>query len=301
MLHCPPYLKPGDKIAIISTARKISREEIQPAVDVLTSWGLEVVIGETIGAEQDQYAGPDLLRRSEFQYYLDQPDIKAILMGRGGYGTVRILDKINFQAFVDNPKWLIGYSDYTYLFNLVNQFYGIQTLHATMPINFPTNTPEAIQSIHDALFGKSLTYTFEAEVVHPVHEIQGQLAGGNLSILYALMGTPNGLNFDHQILVIEDIGEYLYHIDRMMMALKTGNKLNALKALVVGGMTSMTDNLIPFGKTPREIILEHCAGYGYPIIFDAPVGHFENNKAFKLGADARISISGSEVTIDQPA
>lgn len=297
MLYAPPALKKGDKIALISTARKVSLEEMQPGIDLLTAWGLEVVLGKTIGAEDHQYAGNDALRAADLQFFLDNEDIKAIIMARGGYGTIRVMDKINFDRFVKYPKWIIGYSDYTLLHNYINFYYGIQTLHATMPINFNTNTPEALESLRKSIFGEPFEYVFEGKSINPVASIEGEIVGGNLSIFYALMGTPNGVNFDNKIVMLEDIGEYLYHLDRMMMALKTGRKINHLKALLVGGFTEMNDNLIPFGKTPEEIIAEHTATYGYPIIFNAPFGHIPNNWALSLGADVKILIDNNLVRI----
>lgn len=299
MLHCPPYLKQGDKIALISTARKVSMEEMEFGISVLRSWGLEVILGKTIGIESDQYAGDDEQRAADFQYFLDRSDIKGIIMARGGYGTVRILDKINFNTFVNNPKWIIGYSDYTYLFNYINQYYGIQTLHASMPINFKTNTDFALKSLQDALFGIHLQYEFEGEIINPLPTIEGEILGGNLSILYAMLGTTNGMNFDHKILFLEDVGEYYYHIDRMMMSFIQSNKLNNLKALVVGGFTEMNDNTVPFGKSSQEIIAEHCSKFGYPIIFNAPFGHIDNNGALKLGTNIKILINNNLVSLIQ--
>lgn len=288
MLFQPDYLKAGDTIAIISTARKISIEEIQPAIDLFESWGLKVRLGKTIGASENQFAGTDAMRASDFQAMLDDDDIKAIVMGRGGYGTVRMMDNINYHRFVAYPKWIVGYSDITFLHNYINQFFGIQTLHASMPINFSTNTPEAIESLRKALFGEVQTIRFEGEHIHFDKDIQGEIAGGNLSILYAMLGTTNGFNLNDKILVIEDLDEYLYHIDRMMMAMKKAGKLQGLKALLVGGMSDMKDNAIPFGKTAEEIIIEHCSPYGYPIIFNAPIGHITNNHAIKLGSEITL-------------
>ncbi|MBK7956902.1 MAG: LD-carboxypeptidase [Bacteroidetes bacterium] len=288
MLFQPDYLKAGDTIAIISTARKISIAEIQPAIDIFESWGLKVRIGKTIGAAEHQFAGEDAWRAADFQDMLDDDDIKAIVMGRGGYGTVRMMDKINYHHFVAHPKWIVGYSDITFLHNYINQFFGIQTMHATMPINFPTNTSEAIQSLRSALFGEEQIIRFEGKTMNYSKEITGEILGGNLSIYYAMLGTTNGFNLNDKILMIEDLDEYLYHIDRMMMSMKLAGKLQGLKALVVGGMSDMKDNAIPFGKTAEEIIKEHCSPYGYPIIFNAPIGHIANNHAIKLGNEITL-------------
>ncbi|MCB0510308.1 MAG: LD-carboxypeptidase, partial [Bacteroidetes bacterium] len=277
-LRRPNYLKKKDKIAILSTARKISKLELEFAINLLEEWGLEVVLGASIGEEYHQFAGDDKFRAHDFQEHLDRSDIQAILFARGGYGSIRIMDYLDFTAFTKNPKWLIGYSDITIIHALVNNYLGIQSIHASMPINFAGNTKQSLESLRKALFGEKLSLSFERSSLNREGEIKGEIIGGNLSILYSLLGTKSSFNSDNKILFIEDLDEYLYHVDRMFLALKRANKLNQIKALIVGGMSDMKDNAIAFGSTAEEIILEHCKEFDFPICFNAPYGHLSDNQ-----------------------
>ncbi len=292
----PPFLKKGDTVGITCLARKISLAEIQLAVDTLKSWGLNVVIGDTIGKEDNQYGGTDVERQADFQKMLNDKNINAIIAARGGYGTVRILDNLDFHAFMDAPKWIIGFSDITYVHTQLNCNIGVETLHATMPVSFPSNTKEAIQSLKDALFGEILQYTFDTHPLNRKGQMQGDMVGGNLSILYSILGTKTILDTHNKILFLEDLDEYLYHIDRMMMAMKRAGKLKNLAGLVVGGLSDMKDNSIPFGKTSEEIIAEHVAEYDYPVCFNFPSGHIPDNRAVFMGRQARVEV-GSTVCI----
>ncbi|MEN9447167.1 MAG: hypothetical protein RJA25_457 [Bacteroidota bacterium] len=287
----PIFLKEGDTVGITCPARKISLEEIQFAIDTLKSWKLKVVLGDTIGKAAHQYAGTDAERSADLQRMLNDTSIKAIFAARGGYGTVRIMDGLNFRIFMDYPKWIIGFSDITYLHTQLNCNIGVETLHATMPISFPTNTADALHSLKNALFGKTLEYEFEAHPLNRQGTMQGEMVGGNLSILYSILGTKTILDSNKKILFLEDLDEYLYHIDRMMMAMKRAGKLKNLAGLVVGGMSDMKDNTIPFGKTAEEIIAEHIAEYDYPVCFNFPSGHIADNKAIFMGRHARIEVA----------
>lgn len=287
----PIFLKEGDTVGITCPARKISLEEIQFAIDTLKSWKLKVVLGDTIGKAAHQYAGTDAERSADLQRMLNDTSIKAIFAARGGYGTVRIMDGLNFRIFMDYPKWIIGFSDITYLHTQLNCNIGVETLHATMPISFPTNTADALHSLKNALFGKTLEYEFEAHPLNRQGIMQGEMVGGNLSILYSILGTKTILDSNKKILFLEDLDEYLYHIDRMMMAMKRAGKLKNLAGLVVGGMSDMKDNTIPFGKTAEEIIAEHIAEYDYPVCFNFPSGHIADNKAIFMGRHARIEVA----------
>lgn len=292
----PPYLKAGDTVAIIATARKISPEELEPALHFLQRHELKVESGKHLFAVDRQFAGTDEQRRADLQWALDHPEIKAIIIARGGYGTVRLVDGINFNGFKKNPKWLVGYSDVTVLHNVLHQL-GIASLHATMPINFLKNQ-EATQSLIDCLFGKACTIEAEAHPLNRTGTCQGTLIGGNLSLLFALSGTPFDLDTNGKILFIEDLDEYLYHIDRMMMQLKLSGKLSHLKGLIVGGMSDMKDNATPFGKTAEEIILEAVQEYNYPVCFNFPAGHIDRNLALYLGKECKLDVNQQTVKLN---
>ncbi|MBW6483202.1 MAG: LD-carboxypeptidase [Vicingaceae bacterium] len=292
-----PVLKKGDKIALISTARKISEAEITSAIQLLQTWGLEVVLGKNLFAVDNQFAGTVEQRIADLQVALDNPEIKAILCARGGYGTVQLIDSIDFSTFIKNPKWIVGYSDVTVLHNHINQNFDIPTLHATMPINFPTNTPEALTSLKEVLFGKMPTYSCKFNPLNHLGKAEGMLVGGNLSIIYSLTGTSSQLNTKNKILFLEDLDEYLYHIDRMMQNLKRAGMLANLKGLLVGGMSDMNDNAIPYGKTAQEIIKNAVAEYHYPVAFDFPAGHLRDNRAFVFGKSVQLTVTKEQTVL----
>ena len=280
-MKTPDYLKKGSKIALVAPARKISREEIASAIKWIAEKGFVAVYDDRLFAEYHQLAGDDDFRAGVLQYYLDRDDIDAILCARGGYGTIRIVDKLDFTKFAEHPKWIIGYSDVTVLHAKMQQL-GYQSIHGTMAINFENNTEEALESLYEALIG-----TRNNVETHGRASLQSfdnvPIVGGNLSVLYSMLGSDLFPETDGKILFIEDLDEYLYHIDRMMMALKRAGKLSNLKALLVGAFTDMHDNAIPFGMTAKEIIYEKVKEYGYPVIWDFPAGHIDNNLAIVLG------------------
>ena len=290
----PSYLKQGDKIGIVATARLISQEELQPAIDILRSWGLEVVLGKNLFNTNNQYAGTDAERAEDLQTMLDDRSVKAVISARGGYGTVRIIDKLDFTQFKNNPKWMIGYSDITVLHSHIHNL-GIETIHATMLINF-TKNKEATDSLRKVLFGETINYETKSNELNRNGNAEGELIGGNLSLLYALTGSVSDINTGGKILFIEDLDEYLYHIDRMMMNLKRSGKLDNLEGLIVGGMTDMKDNTIPFGKTAEEIILDSVREYNYPVCFNFPAGHIDRNLALHFGRKVMLSV-GAKVTL----
>jgi len=295
----PPCLKSGDTVAIVAPGRKVSPAEMEPAIRQLRSWGLKVITGPHLFGQQDQYSGKDEERATDLQLMLDDETIRAIICARGGYGTVRIIDRLDFGYFAKNPKWIVGYSDITVLHSHVNRQVGIETLHATMPINFPAGgmENESTRSLHETLFGKIPEYETDPNPLNRMGKAKGILTGGNLSILYALNGTPSDMNTDGKILFIEDLDEYLYHIDRMMMTLKRSGKLKNLAGMIVGGMSKMNDNTVPFGKTAEEIIAETVAGYSFPLCFGFPAGHLEQNMALIMGRDISMDVQPHKVTL----
>ena len=281
-MKTPDYLKKGSKIAIVAPARKISRDEIATAVKWIEEKGFVAVYDDRLFAEYHQLAGDDDFRASVLQDYLDRDDIDAILCARGGYGTIRIVDKLDFTKFAKHPKWIIGYSDVTVLHAKMQQL-GYQSIHGTMAINFEKNTEEALETLYEALIGtRNNVRTRRATSLQS--DLDGaQIVGGNLSVLYSMLGSDLFPETDGKILFIEDLDEYLYHIDRMMMGLKRAGKLANLKALLVGAFTDMHDNTIPFGMTAKEIIYEKVKDYGYPVIWDVSAGHIDNNLAIIFG------------------
>ena len=296
-MHNIKHLQKKNTVGIVSTARKISLEEIQPAIHLLESWNLIVKIGITIGLEDHQFAGTDEERTKDFQNMLDDDEVKAIWCARGGYGTVRIIDALDFTKFKKQPKWIVGYSDVTVLHNHINNL-GFETLHATMPINVPKNSIEAIISLKDAFFGKPLKYSIKSKKLNRVGEATGELVGGNLSMLYSLLGSETGITTDGKILFIEDLDEYLYHVDRMMQNLKRNGYLDNLKGLIVGSMSDMSDNTISFGKTAKQIVFDACKDYDFPICFDFPAGHIDDNRALIMGRKIQLAVGSSQSTVN---
>ncbi|MCB9361409.1 MAG: LD-carboxypeptidase [Flavobacteriales bacterium] len=294
----PSNLKQGDKVALVSTARKLTMEELQLGVDKIKSWGLEPVLGKNLFAVDNQFAGTTEERTADFQEALDNPEIKAIICVRGGYGTVKIIDELDFTHFIKEPKWICGYSDVTVLHNHINQNFGIETLHSAMPLGFKDNTTEAIESLKETLFGETLTYSCDANELNVLGEAEGELVGGNLSIIYSLTGTKSQLNTKGKILFIEDLDEYLYHVDRMMMNLDRAGLLANLNGLVVGGMTDMNDNSVPYGKTAKEIIIDTVKRYNYPVCFDIPAGHLDDNRALIMGRKVLLKVTGRETELE---
>ena len=294
----PKKLEAGDKIGVISTARKITIEELSPAIKTLESWGLKVVCGINLFQEEDQFSGTVEQRTADMQSMIDDNSIKAILCARGGYGTVQIIDSIDFTNLKINSKWIVGYSDVTVLHSHLNNL-GIASLHATMPINFKSNTKESLSSLKNSLFGNLNSIECKAHPLNKFGKIVGHIVGGNLSILYSLLGSHSDIDTSGKILFIEDLDEYLYHIDRMMMNLKRNGMLGKLKGLIVGGMSDMNDNSIPFGKTAEQIILEYTKNYDFPICFGFPAGHLSDNRCVRLGVNSVLEISKNGVSLCQ--
>jgi len=297
MLLHPPFLKKGDSIYILSTARKITIEEIAPAITTFEQWGLHVIVGDTIGKQDNQYAGTDSERLLDFQKAADDPGVKAIICARGGYGTVRMMDAINYDEFMKHPKWIVGFSDVTYLHTHISNNIGIQSVHSLMPVQFPKGTPEAIETLRRELFGEKNDYLIAPHTLNKKGAGEGVLIGGNLSILYSITGTRSGMNTYGKILFLEDIDEYRYHIDRMMMNLKRSGKLQDLAGVIVGSFSEIKDNPVPFGKDAYEIVAEHVAEYNYPVCFGFPAGHLADNRALVIGKTYKLNVGENEVKI----
>lgn len=292
----PPYLKQGDRVAIVATARKVSAAEVAPTLRLLASWGLQPVVPDGLYDADHQYAGTDQHRAAVLQQCLDDPSIRAIFCARGGYGTVRIVDRLDFSTFARQPKWIVGYSDVTVLHSHIRRNLGIQTLHATMPLNIPADAVKkdypSTSSLRQALFGEPLEYAIPAHRLNRQGSAFGPVMGGNLSILYSLCGSPSDIDTDGCILFIEDLDEYLYHVDRMMQNLRRCDKLKGLRGLLVGALTDMHDNTIPYGRTVEEIVSDAVADYDYPVCFSAPFGHIgTGNCALPLGKEARLNVT----------
>lgn len=296
------YLKKGDRVALAAPARAVSRDEMAPAIKMLSAWGLEVVVPDGLYLREGQLAGDDEHRSALMQRLLDDDSVKAILCCRGGYGTVRIIDRLDFSHFAKRPKWVVGYSDVTVLHSHIHSQLGLPTLHATMPINFPADghPTAATESLRRALFGEKPEVEWELPsslpgLRLPHAPIEAPVVGGNLSILYSLLGSRSQIDTRGKILLIEDLDEYLYHVDRMMQALRRSGMLDQLAALVVGGMSDMHDNTVPFGQTAEQIVANAVRDRDYPVVFGAPIGHLgDSNLALPLGTNLCLDASDSK-------
>ncbi|RSK51076.1 S66 peptidase family protein [Hymenobacter rigui] len=294
----PPSLRPGDQVAIVCPARKASHEELNAAVATLESWGLRVVLGASTNVAHHQFGGEDEIRRQDFQQQLDNPEIRAILCARGGYGTTRIIDGIDFSRFGEAPKWIAGFSDITTL-NCHLLRLGHQSIHGVMPLLFHVEGGEdSLESLRRALFGEAISYAAPAHPLNQPGTATGELVGGNLSILQTLTGTQSDVSTAGRILFLEDIDEYLYAIDRMMVHLDRTGKLAGLAGLVVGHFTNPQDNAVPYGQTPQEIIDHYAGRYNFPVAYDFPVGHEPQNQALIVGREARLTVDASGTRLE---
>ncbi|MGF7075188.1 S66 peptidase family protein [Mucilaginibacter sp. 3215] len=291
-----PYLKKGDKIAITCPAKKLPNP-MTDAIALLQSWGLEVVLGDTVEASFHQFAGDDDFRAADMQRFIDDDSIKAIIAARGGYGTVRMIDKVDFSRFAQNPKWLIGFSDITLLHTHLFTNYGAQTIHGQMPVNIPDASKHSIDTLRRALFGEDLSYEFATHDTNKPGEAMGIIVGGNLSLLVASAGSVSDLDYTEKILFIEDVGEYLYSVDRMLRMLDRAGKLKSLSGLVVGGFTDIKDNDIPFGQTVSQIVMDIVKGYNYPVCFDFPAGHIPDNNSLVLGREVGLLVDEKQAKL----
>ncbi len=300
MIQIPPYLEKGDTIGITCPAGYLAREKIQACVETLQQWGFHVMIGKTVGSSSSNYfSASDDERLCELQAMLDSPEIDAVLCGRGGYGVSRIIDRVDFKNFRKHPKWVIGYSDITVLHTHLHSKLKTASLHAPMAAAFNDGgaTNEYIGSLRKALTGKKMLYRSAVFAFNKKGTATGELVGGNLSLLVNMIGTASDLVTKNKILFIEDVGEYIYGVDRMMYQLKRSGKLNKLAGLVIGGFTDMKDTERPFGKTVYQAIHEVIDEYDYPVCFNFPVGHCNENYALKSGAIYQLTVNAKTVKL----
>jgi muramoyltetrapeptide carboxypeptidase len=291
----PPILQKGDKIAITCPAKALPSPMVD-AIKLLESWGLEVVLGETIEASFHQFSGTDELRAKDMQNFINDTKIKAIIAARGGYGCIRIVDEINWTPLLQHPKWIIGFSDIT-IFHLQLQNMGLQSLHAQMPSTIKESSKEGLESLRKVLFGEDLNYQIKPSTLNRIGKANGILIGGNLSLLIASLGSKSDIDYTDKILFIEDVGEYLYAIDRMIRTLDRAGKLAHLKGLIVGGFTSIKDNDIPFGFNPQEIINSVVSKYNFPVCYDFPAGHLADNRALVFGKMVNFEVNDEQVSL----
>ena len=300
MIKTPPYLQKGDTIGLVCPAGYMPVEKVSECTRVLNeNWGFTTKVGNSIGRQFNYFSGTDEERLEDLQQMLDDDNVKAILCARGGYGLSRIIDAIDFKKFRQHPKWIIGFSDITILHSHIYRNYYIATLHAPMANAFNEDgyQNEFVRSLRNALEGKKIKYQVQPHEFNRKGVAIGELVGGNLSLLAHLAGTASDLKTKGRILFIEDVGEYLYNIDRMMYQLKRSRKLDKLAGLIVGGFTDMKDTERPFGQTVHEIIRDAVAEYDYPVCFDFPVSHGEKNYALKIGVGYKLKVEKNKVVL----
>ena len=301
ILTQPPYLETGDTLAIVapSGVLKNRNAEIEQAKMLLKSWGLHVVIGKHVFNQANHFAGTDEERCEDFQKALDDPKISAIWCARGGYGAARILDKLNYTKFKKNPKWLIGYSDIIALHNQMHNE-GFESIHALMCTSLQedlSTIKETVSTFRDALFGIPLNYTLRGSEFNKKGSSFGQLVGGNLTVLHTMLGSKTSIDTSGKILFIEEIGEYKYHIDRMLQSLKRAGYFENCKGLIVGDMSKMRKNTSLWGTSIEQLILDVLVDYDFPIAFNMPAGHEKDNRALILGRTIELTVTNEQSTI----
>ncbi|WP_316819429.1 LD-carboxypeptidase [Pedobacter gandavensis] len=298
MIKQPPYLKKGDKVGISSPAKKLTTD-LSKAISILEHWGLKVVLGNHVYAAHHQFAGTDEQRREDLQNFLDDSEIKAIFASRGGYGTIRILDDLDFQNFQQQPKWVVGFSDITILLSHILTQTNTQSVHGQMPKTFENGTEESLESLRKALFGEALTYVYDSEFENRPGSATGTLIGGNLTLLIAAEGSGSAFDYTDKILFIEDVGEHEYAIDRMMRTLKRSGKLAKLKGLIVAAFNGYEIEELPFGQSPEQIIKEIVKDYDFPVCYNFPSGHIDGNMAMTIGNSVNMEVERKKVILKQ--
>lgn len=297
----PDYLKAGDTIAILAPSGILNGadKDIYQGRDLLKSWGLNVVIGKHVFNKNGHFAGTDDERCEDFQNALDDPSIKAIWCARGGYGTVRILDKLNYTKYKKHPKWILGYSDITGFHNQLNNL-GSESIHTLMCTSLTSNLDdikESLETFKDAIFGRPLSYTVEGSEFNKTGTTSGQLVGGNLTLLHTMLGSQTSIDTNGKILFIEETGEYAYHIDRMLQSLKRAGYFDNCKGVIVGDISKVRKNTTAWGKPIEELILDVFEGYNFPVLFNFPAGHEKDNRALILGRTVELIVGKDKSTI----
>lgn len=295
----PDFLKEGDQAAIVSPAGKLEKKFLDNAKRHFNEWGIEVVAGKNAAKSYHQFAGEDNQRAEDLQKALNDPDIKAIFCSRGGYGSARIINKLDFSEFVKHPKWLVGFSDITVFHNYINNKLKIASLHAVMPVKFPEfpKTDAAIESVRKFLSGGKYQISMSTNIKNKTGKAKGIITGGNLSLLYSLRGTTHDFDYKDKILFIEEVDEYMYHIDRMMNNLYMGDKFRNIRGLIVGKFSKIKDNKTSFGKSVSEIILDYVKDFNFPVCFDFPAGHVKKNMALPFGCEAELIVEKNSCSL----
>lgn len=286
----PPFLTPGSTVYLTAPAKAIEESTVYAAKEILESWGLNVEIAEHCLGRYHYFSGTDQERLADFQKGLDAPEVAAILCARGGYGCVRLIEQLSWDCFRQRPKWVIGFSDVT-LFHQKIQQEKFQSIHGIMPLGFTTGSESALSSLKSALFGKPFALTCPKHPLNQLGECSGVLIGGNMTLVYSQLGTPLCCDFQDKILFLEDVGEHLYKIDRMLYALRLSGAFQKIKGLILGGFTEMEDTDVPFGKTLEELVVEQVGDLNIPVAFGFPAGHIDDNQALVLGKTVKLTVT----------
>ena len=293
----PSKLSKGDHVILIAPSRKVELKDLIAAEKLLTNWGLVPIRSKNILSEDGIFAGSDYQRKEDLQWAMDHSTAKAIWCFRGGYGSVRLIEQMNPSGFIAHPKWIIGFSDITVLHCFANIILNSSSIHATMPINVSDNTSISLESLKNTLFENKMSYSWKSSSNNKLSSTQGEIVGGNLSVLCSMLGTNYQPDFENKILFIEDIDEYLYQIDRMLWQLKFAGVFHHIKGLVIGHFSNIKDNKIPFGKSLEEIILEKIKEFDFPVAFNFLAGHENENRALIFGCAARLETSETKSTL----